>query len=236
MLPSGGLIPLLVLVCVIVHVAGNQLIEGSLTEALVYMVMVVGLSVFVSNSEIISFGHVSFALVGAYASAWQTCCPGLRGVFMPGLPQILLETNVPVIPAALTAALLATALAAVAGIAITRLNAVAASIALLSLLFVVKTIYENWTSVTAGQGSLAGLPLYVGLWTALAWAAGAIVVAQLYMNSAHGLRLRAIREEYAAARAAGIVVWRERMIGLVISAFVFAIGGSSLVTIWAHLL
>jgi len=225
MLPAGGLIPLLVLVCVIVHVAGNQLIEGSLTEALVYMVMVVGLSVFVSNSGIISFGHVSFALVGAYASAWQTCCPGLRGVFMPGLPQILLETNVPVMPAALTAALLATAVAAVAGIAITRLNAVAASIALLSLLFVVKTIYENWTSVTAGQGSLAGLPLYVGLWTALAWATGAIVVAQLYMNSAHGLRLRAIREEYAAARAAGIVVWRERMIGLVISAFVFAIGG-----------
>lgn len=225
MLPAGGLIPLLVLVCVIVHVAGNQLIEGSLTEALVYMVMVVGLSVFVSNSGIISFGHVSFALVGAYASAWQTCCPGLRGVFMPGLPQILLETNVPVIPAALTAALFATALAAVAGIAITRLNAVAASIGLLSLLFVVKTIYENWTSVTAGQGSLAGLPLYVGLWTALVWAAGAIMLAQLYMNSAHGLRLRAIREEYAAARAAGIVVWRERMIGLVISAFVFAIGG-----------
>ena len=225
MLPASGLILLLVSVCVIVHVAGNQLIEGSLTEALVYMVMVVGLSVFVSNSGIISFGHVSFALVGAYASAWQTCCPGLRGVFMPGLPQILLETNVPVIPAALMAALLATVLAAAAGTVITRLNAVAASIALLSLLFVVKTIYENWTSVTAGQGSLAGLPLYVGLWTALAWAAGAIIVAQFYMNSAHGLRLRAIREEYAAARAAGIVVWRERMIGLVISAFVFAIGG-----------
>ena len=112
-----------------------------------------------------------------------------------------------------------------AGLAITRLNAVAASIALLSLLFVVKTIYENWTSVTAGQGSLAGLPLYVGLWTALAWAAGAILVAQLYMKSAHGLRLRATREEYAAAQAAGIAVWRERMIGLVISAFVFlAIG------------
>ncbi len=144
---------------------------------------------------------------------------------MPGLPQILLDTNVPVLPAALIAALLAAVVAAVAGIAITHLNTVAASIALLSLLFVLKTIYENWTSVTAGQGSLAGLPLYVGLWTALAWAIGAIVVAQIYMNSAHGLRLRAIREEYTAARAAGIVVWRERMIGLVISAFVFAIGG-----------
>jgi len=223
--PAAGLIPLLVLLCVIVHLTGNQLIEGSLTEALVYMVMVVGLSVFVSNSGIISFGHVSFAMIGAYASAWQTCCPGLRGVFMPGLPQIVLNTNVPVVPAAIAAALLVAAVAAVAGIAITRLDTVAASIALLSLLFVVKTIYENWTSVTAGQGSLAGLPLYVDLWTALAWAIGAIIVAQLYMTSARGLRLRATREEYAAARAAGIVVWRERLIGLAISAFLFAIGG-----------
>jgi len=209
----------------LVHVAGNQLIEGSLTEALVYMVMVVGLSVFVSNSGIISFGHVSFAMIGAYASAWQTCCPGFRGVFMPGLPQIVLDTNVPVVPAAVAAALLAAAVAAIAGVAIARLEAVAASIALLSLLFVVKTIYENWTSVTAGQGSLAGLPLYVNLWTALAWAAGAIVVAQLYMKSAHGLRLRGTREEFLAARAAGIVVWRERLIALVISSFLFAIGG-----------
>ncbi len=224
-LPAGGLVPLLALLCVVVHFAGNQLIEGSLTEALVYMVMVVGLSVFVSNSGIISFGHVSFALIGAYASAWQTCCPGLRGVFMPGLPQIVLDTNVPVIPAAIAAALLAAAVAAIAGVAIARLEAVAASIALLSLLFVVKTIYENWTSVTAGQGSLAGLPLYVSLWTALAWAVCAIVVAQLYMKSARGLRLRATREEYLAARAAGIVVWRERLIALVISAFLFAIGG-----------
>jgi branched-chain amino acid transport system permease protein len=224
-LPAGGLIPLLALLCVVVHFAGNQLIEGSLIEALVYTVMVVGLSVFVSNSGIISFGHVSFALIGAYASAWQTCCPGLRGVFMPGLPQIVLDTNVPVVPAAIAAALLAAAVAAIAGVAITRLEAVAASIALLSLLFVVKTIYENWTSVTAGQGSLAGLPLYVSLWTALAWTVGAIVVAQLYMNSAHGLRLRATREEHLAARAAGIVVWRERLLALVISAFLFAIGG-----------
>lgn len=55
--------------------------------------------------------------------------------------------------------------------------------------------------------SLAGLPLYVDLWTALAWAVGAIVTAQLYMTSARGLRLRATREKYAATRAAGVVAW-----------------------------
>ena len=91
------------------------------------MVMVVALSIFVSNSGVISFGHMTFALIGAYASAWQTCCSGIRGVFMPGLPEFVLHTDVPVIPASVTAALTAAAVAAVAGLIIMRLSNVAAS-------------------------------------------------------------------------------------------------------------
>jgi branched-chain amino acid transport system permease protein len=199
--------------------AGSSGSEGILTEAFIYMVMVVALSIFVSNSGVISFGHVTFALIGAYASAWQTCCTGIRGVFMPGLPEFLLHADVPVVPASLTAALIATAVAAIAGLIIMRLSSAAASIALLSLLFVFKTIYENWSSMTAGQSSLVGLPLYVDIWAALAWVAVTIVAAQMYMSSAHGLRLRAAREDEVAARASGIVVWREHLIAFVISAF-----------------
>ena len=223
--PAIGLVPIIILLCVIVHWIGNGELEGLLTETLIYMVMVVALSIFVSNSGIISFGHVTFALIGAYASAWQTCCTGFRGVFMPGLPEFLLHADVPVTLAALIAALGAAIIAALAGLIIMHLNSVAASIALLSLLFIFKTIYENWSSVTAGQSAVVGLPLYVDLWTALAWVALTIIAAQLYMSSAHGLRLRAAREDEVAARAAGIVVWWERLIAFVISAFFFAIGG-----------
>jgi branched-chain amino acid transport system permease protein len=223
--PALGLIAIVVVIGVAVHFTGNGELEGILTEALIYMVMVVALSIFVSNSGVISFGHVTFALIGAYASAWQTCCTGVRGVFMPGLPEFLLHADVPVLIAALVAALTATVIAAIAGLIIMRLTSVAASIALLSLLFVFKTIYENWSSMTAGQSALVGLPLYVGLWTALAWVAATVVAAQIYMTSSHGLRLRAAREDEVAARAAGIVVWRERLIAFVISAFFFAVGG-----------
>jgi hypothetical protein len=38
-------------------------------------------------------------------------------------------------------------------------------------------VFGNWTSVTGGQNSLMGLPAYVDLWTALAWAVAAIVPA-----------------------------------------------------------
>jgi branched-chain amino acid transport system permease protein len=223
--PALGLVPILAVIGAIVHLSGNGELEAILTEALIYMVMVVALSIFVSNSGVISFGHVTFALVGAYASAWQTCCAGIRGVFMPGLPEFLLHADIPVLAAALAAALLATAVAAIAGLIIMRLTSVAASIALLSLLFVFKTVYENWSSMTAGQSSLVGLPLYVDVWTAWAWVAVTIVAAQIYMSSAHGLRLRAAREDEVAARAAGIVVWWERLLAFIISAFFFAIGG-----------
>lgn len=223
--PAAPLILGLVVLCVGIHLLTTPMIEGALTEALVYMVMVIGLSVFVGNSGVISFGHVTFAMLGAYASAWQTCCPGLRGVFMPGLPHFLLTANVPPLIAALLGALFAGAVAFVAGYAVMRLNTFAAPIGLLSLLFVAKTIYENWSSVTAGQSSLVGLPLYVDLWKALGWVVFAIVVAQVYMTSAHGLRLRAAREDAAAARAAGVKIFRERLIAFVISAFLFAVGG-----------
>lgn len=223
--PGLGLVPIVAAICIIVHLTGNGELEGILTEALIYTVMVVSLSIFVSNSGVISFGHVTFALIGAYASAWQTCCTEIRGVFMPGLPEFLMHTDVPVFVAALVAALGAAAVAALAGLIIMRLSSVAASTALLSLLFVFKTIYENWSSMTAGQSSVVGLPSYVDLWTALVWVALTIVVAQLYMSSARGLRLRAAREDEVAARAAGIVVWWERLIAFVISAFLFAIGG-----------
>ena len=45
-----GLIPALGVLCVIVHYLGGPLLEGALTEALIYMVMVIALYVFLGNS------------------------------------------------------------------------------------------------------------------------------------------------------------------------------------------
>lgn len=226
MASSVWLSGLLALLCAVVYLAGSVGIQASLTEALIYVTMVVGLSIFVSNSGVVSFGHVSFAMIGAYASAWQTCCTGMRGVFMPGLPEIVQGTDVPPVLALLLAALLACLVAGLVGVAIMRLSGAAASIALLSLLFVMSSIYQNWDSMTAGQSAIIGLPLFVNLWTALAGAVVAIVIAQLYATSRFGLRLRASREDEVAARASGVVVWRERLWSFILSGGVFGLGGA----------
>jgi branched-chain amino acid transport system permease protein len=217
---------LLAMLCVVVHWVGGNGAEASLTEGLIYVTLVVGLSIFVSNSGVVSFGHAAFAMIGAYASAWQTCCTGMRGVFMPGLPQWVQNTDVNPVVALGLAGLLAGLFAALVGVAIMRLAGAAASIAMLSLLFVVKAIYENWDSMTAGQSAIIGLPMYVNVWTALASAVVAIAIAHSYATSRFGLRLRASREDEVAAMAYGVNVWRERLGAFVLSAAVSALGGA----------
>ena len=50
---------------------GNPSISRTITEALIYVVIVVGLSIFVANTGILSFGHTSFMLLGAYGHVEQ---------------------------------------------------------------------------------------------------------------------------------------------------------------------
>ena len=39
---------------------------------LIRLIVVVGLYMFVGNSGILSFGHIAFMCIGAYAAAWAT--------------------------------------------------------------------------------------------------------------------------------------------------------------------
>ncbi|KAA0972168.1 branched-chain amino acid ABC transporter permease [Aureimonas fodinaquatilis] len=207
------------------YLSGEPRLTSLVSEAYIYVVLVVGLAIFTGNSGIVSFGHVSFALIGAYASAWQTCCGPLRLIFMPDLPAWLATAQVPLLPAALIAASLAALVAFVLGLALMRLSGTAASIALLSMLFVFKSIYENWTGWTAGQSAIVGLPTYITIWVAIAGAVFAILIATAYRLSSYGLRLRAVREDEAAARASGVNAWAHKLIAFTISGFVAGLGG-----------
>ena len=71
----------------------------------------------------------------------------------------------------------AACLAFVVGWPLMRLSGISASIATFAILVITYVVLGNWTSVTGGQNSLMGLPIYVGLWTALAWAVASIVIA-----------------------------------------------------------
>jgi branched-chain amino acid transport system permease protein len=164
-------------------------------------------------------------MIGAYAAAWFTCCEGMRQVFLPGLPDVIAAVNLPLPAAVLVGMGAAAAIAVLAGAVLLRLNGVAASIGLLSFLFMVKTIYENWDGWTSGQSSLVGLPMEVGIVQAAASLVLALCLALIYQGSASGLLVRAAREDEVASRSAGVRVWRERLICFTLSAAITALGG-----------
>lgn len=218
----GGLLALLALVA---SFFGTDHIQSAVSEMMIYVTIVVGLSIFIGNSGIVSFGHISFALIGVYASVWQSCCGPLRSIYMPGLPEFLATWEVNPFIAMLTGSALAAAVAFLIGAAIMRLSGTAASIATLCLLFVVKNAYENWEAWTGGQSAIVGLAPFVSLPLLAAIAVLTVVVAIVYKYSSAGLLLRAVREDEPAARASGVNVWWRKLISFTLSAFFVAIGG-----------
>jgi branched-chain amino acid transport system permease protein len=219
-------------IAIIGHVVHSGPFSRTIVELLVRVMLVVGLYIFVGNSGIISFGHVGFMCIGAYATAWFTIAPMMKAITLPGLPSALQEARLPFIVAVLLAALLASLVAFVFGMILIRLSGIAASIGTFAMLAVINTVYANWTSVTGGTSTIGGIPMYTGIWTALIGAVFVIIVAWLHAVSRSGLALRAGREDATAAAASGVNIDRDRLIAFVVSAFVIGLSGA----LYAHFL
>lgn len=208
-----------------IEMIGDTITSRSLTEALIRLVVVVGLYIFIGNSGLMSFGHIAFMMIGAYATAWQTIPVMSKDIFIPGLPQYLLENNHHWIVAVISGGVLAALVALVSGIALMRLSGIAASIATFALFMSFYSFYLQWSTWTAGQSSLVGLPMIAGPWTGLIFAVLTIIGAFLYSQSRFGLALRASRDDEVAAGAAGVNVNFQRLIAFCISAFFVGMAG-----------
>ncbi len=222
--------PLIALVAIVGTIAiiasfAPSVLQRRATQGLVNLVAVVGLYVFVGNSGVLSFGNVAFMAVGAYVSALLTMKTAAKAVFLPDLPAVIASAEWPTFASALAGGGAAAIMALIVGWPLMRLSGISASIATFAVLVITYVVLGNWTSVTGGQNSLMGLPIYVGLWTALGWAMAAIVIAFIYQESRSALLLRASREDEAAAEALGVHIVRHRLIAFVVSGFLSGIAG-----------
>ena len=117
------------------------------------VILVVGLYIFIGNSGVMSFGHTGFTCLGGYAAAWLTMPPMMKQTLLPGLPNWLMQLQLPFWAGAVFAALWAALWAALFGRVLMRLSGIAASIATFAMLAMINTIYSNWESVTAATSS-----------------------------------------------------------------------------------
>ena len=196
------------------------------TDALIKLLVVVGSYIFIGNSGVLSFGHVSFMGIGAYVAAWLVISPETKQLMLPNLPALLMDAHYSPTVAALAAGAAASVFALLVGLPLARLSGISASIGSFAVLAVVNAVLSNWTSMTGGQGSLYGLPSYANIWTTLPWALAALALAWTYQQSRFGLRLRGARDDEVAAAASGVDIWRERVIALVVSAFFCGVAGA----------
>jgi branched-chain amino acid transport system permease protein len=226
------LIVVLLVMAALTYQFGSRAFNRTAIEMFINIMVVVGLYVFVGNSGLLSFGHISFMCLGAYMTAWLAIPPVMKSITLKGLPAWLLHTQLPMWVATPISGLFAALFALVVGRIIMRLSGIAASIATFGLLGVVNNVYSNWDSVTGGQGSIVGIPPTMNVWIGWLGAAIAILIAYLYSISRSGLALRATRDEAVAASASGIDIVRERLIAFVVSAFIIGLAGA----LYAHFL
>ncbi|ORA39237.1 hypothetical protein BST13_02950 [Mycobacterium aquaticum] len=200
-------------------------IQARILTTIVDVVLVVGLYSFIGLSGVVSFGHVSFAAIGAYVTAYLTIPPVYKHVLLPDLPRWLGDLSVSPVIALGVAGMLATVFALVIAPVIVRLNGIAASIVMLCILSVVYVFISQNQSLTRGNRGVTGLPFDLNVGRPLAIAVVVVFVVALFQDSARGLALRATREDEFGARGIGISVARARLWGLLLSACVMGVGG-----------
>jgi branched-chain amino acid transport system permease protein len=199
-------------------------------DIFVRVILVVGLYVFIGNSGVISFGHIGFTCLGAYATAWFTIPPMMKKILLPGLPEFVSQINMPLLPSLICSALFAGVFALFFGRILMRLSGIAASIATFAMLAVINTIYSNWEGVTGATSSVVGIPIHRSIWPYFAAAVVTVFIAYFYAISRSGLALRAARDEATAASASGVNITRERLIAFTLSGTLMGLGGA----LYAH--
>jgi branched-chain amino acid transport system permease protein len=233
---SRGLVELLgpVAVLVLVGLVGSLgLVDPDLEieflGALVSVAIVVSLYVFVGNSGVVSFGHVSFVAVGAFAAGVMSVPVELKPTITPGLFSFLADHSVGNVASLALATGAGGIFALLIGIPLMRLSGLAAGIATFAVLGVTFNILSNWEKIGPGPLTLTTVPETTGLAQATVGAVAVVTAAFLYQRSRLGRKLRAAREDPAAARAAGIAIHRERLWAFALSGALSGFAGGLLV-------
>ncbi|MFZ0131021.1 MAG: branched-chain amino acid ABC transporter permease [Desulfobacterales bacterium] len=189
-----------------------------------YVMVVLGLNLFIGYAGQISLGHAAFFAIGAYGSAIGTTTFGA-----PAWPVM--------IAVALAAALIALAV----GLPALKLSGHYLAMATLGFNIVVYTILVQWDKVTGGPSGFSGIPyLAIGpvviddeihfhylVWT---FTMLALLLCLNLVRSGVGRGLAALAEDETAAATLGVDTRRAKVKVFILSAVLASVAGS----LYAH--
>ena len=223
---------LLVLAAALLGAAASSATQIYFLDALVSVGIVVGLYVFIGNTGVLSFGHISFVALGAWTAGVLTVPSAEKPAIMPNLAGFLRHTTVGNVPSLALAAIVGGVFALLVGLPLMRLSGLAAGIATFAVLEIVHNLLRYYEKIGPGLNTFSSVPETTGIWQAAVGAFLAVGLAYAYQRSRFGRMLRASREDPAAATAAGISVYRQRLLAFVLSGAVAGFAGG----LYVHLL
>jgi len=206
--------------------------QSYFTDALVKVAIVVALYVFIGNSGVLSFGHVSFVAVGAWTAGVLSVPAAEKPAIMPSLAHVLRDRTVGNLSSLALAALAGGVCALVVALPLMRLSGLAAGIATFGVLEITHNLLRYEEGIGPGLNTFSSVPETTGLRQAALGALVVIVAAFAYGRSRFGRMLRATREDPAAARAVGVSVYRQRLTAFVLSGLLAGLAGG----LYVHLL
>jgi branched-chain amino acid transport system permease protein len=200
--------------------------------ALVNVAIVVALYVFIGSSGVLSFGHISFVAVGVWTAGVLSVPAAEKPAIMPNLAGFLRHTTVGNVPSLVLAALAGGVLAAIVGAPLMRLSGLAAGIATFAVLEITHNVLRYYEKIGPGLNTFSSVPETTGVWQAAIGALLAVTAAFFYARSRFGRMLRATSEDPAAATAAGISIYRQRLLAFALSGVIAGFAGG----LYVHLL
>jgi branched-chain amino acid transport system permease protein len=203
----------------------SQTTEIYVVTALISVATVVAIYVFVGNSGVLSFGHISFFAVGVWAAGVLSVPVGEKPATMPYLFHFLGSRTVGNVPSLVIAAFVGGLFALVVGLPLMRLSGLAAGIATLAVLEITNNVLRYYEKIGPGLNTFSSVPETTGLLQATVGALLVIGAAFAYQRSRLGRQLRATREDPSAARAVGVSIYRQRLASFALSGFLAGFAG-----------
>lgn len=226
------------LLVVLVAVGGSLTSRGfqyQVQSVLVTTAIVVGIYVFVGNSGVLSFGHVSFVAVGAFAAGISTVPAQSLATTFPEMATFLIDLELGNGASLVLATLVGAAAAFLIGVPIVRLSGLSAGIATFAVLVIFNNVLRNWEFIGPGAKTLPLVPRTTGFVQATVGLLLVMAVAYLYQRSRYGRMLRAGREDPVAAQSVGIDTQRQRLGAFTLSGALAGFAGGLLVHLFGSI-
>ncbi len=194
--------------------------------AYVNLILVIGLQIFMGNSNVANLAHPGFMGLGAYITSIFAVPVMIKQTLIPNAPFGLDEIQLGIVASFIVAVGVTTIVAFLSGLVLVRLSGIAATILTLAILVIIHGIFVHWVDLFRGTQAFYGIPKVVGIEAMMIATTIAILIARLFKDSRIGVQLRASATNMLAAEAMGVNIRALRLIAWVLGGAVCGVAGA----------